>query len=241
MSSGGLLGRSVTATPALWAVLGSFGASAPVATAAEPSPCFDVEAGFDRPLHEPIAYLGSEDTSLHGDRPDGTHWAATRAVLDLPARVLLEKLRDHRNVKDMSRTVLTARRFEHPDYLELCHVDVDVTVKALFVKLHLRWTEEWAYRLLAGSPERPELVVANYQKIAGTNHIRHQCGSYVIRRIDDDRSDLFMYEEIRARRRSSEDTRDMHRGILRNIREDLWPLETAPDGEPALHVLTTAQ
>jgi len=235
------LGHSATATPALWLILGGIGLSVPAATAAEQRFCFDVETGFDRPLHEPIALSGSGDTSLHGERADGTQWAATRAVLDLPARALLEKLRDHRNVKDMSRTVLAARRFEHPDYLELCHVDVDVTVKALFIKLHLRWTEEWAYRLLAGSTERPELVVANYQKIAGTNHIRHQCGSYVIRRIDEDRSDLFMYEEIRARRRSSEDTRDMHRGILRNIREDVWPLEPGPDREPALHVLTTAQ
>jgi hypothetical protein len=229
------MGRAVATT---LAVLGSVSVPLPLA-AVEPGPCFDVAAGFDRPLHEPIALGGSGDRSLHGERPDGTHWAATRAVVDLPAGALLGKLRDHRNVKDMSRTVLEARRLPDPDYLELCHVDVDVTVKALFVSLHVRWTEEWAYRLLAGSPERPDLVVANYQKIAGTKHIVHQCGSYVIRRIDADRSDLFMYEEIRARRRSAEDTRNMHLGILRNIREDLWPLET--DREPAHHVLLTAQ
>jgi len=42
------LGRSVTATPALWAILGGVGLSVPAATAAEPSLCFDVEAGFEK-------------------------------------------------------------------------------------------------------------------------------------------------------------------------------------------------
>ena len=206
------------------------------AAASEPTPaaCFDVEAGFDGPLREPIP-MGAGDVSIHGTRPDGIDWAATRAIVDRPAWQVLAKLRDHRNVKDMDRTELQARRFEKPGYLEVCHLDVDVTVRALFVKLHVKWTEEWAYRLLEGSPAHPRLVVANYQKIAGTKHIRHHCGSYVIRALDDGRTDLFMYEEVSAKRRSSKDTSDMHRGILRNIREETWPLLAEQGGPPALH------
>ena len=199
------------------------------------SSCFDVAAGFEAPLREPIPLGEGGDVSIHGRRPDGIDWAATRAIVDLPAGRVLASLRDHRNVKDMSRTVLQARRQEQPGYLEVCHLDIDVTVRAIFLKLHVRWTEEWAYRLLRGSAERPEVALVNYQKIAGTKHIRHQCGSYLIRSLGDSRTDLFMYEEISARRRSSKDTSDMHCGILRNIREGIWPLESG-GALPVLHV-----
>jgi hypothetical protein len=52
--------------------------------------------------------------------------------------------------------------------------------------------------------------------------VRHQCGSHLLRRLGPGRTDLFLYDEIDARRRSAEDTRDMQRGILRNIRENLF-------------------
>jgi hypothetical protein len=61
--------------------------------------------------------------------------------------------------------------------------------------------------------------VVSYQKIAGSGHIERQCGSYVLQARDDGTTDLSMYEEVKADRRSAEDTRDMHRGILRNLRQ----------------------
>jgi len=187
--------------------------------------CFDVAEGFSHPLFEPMAFHGAELRVEYGERPDGTAWAATRAIVHLPPEVVVAKILDHRNIKDMKTTKLSSRSLESAEYLDLRHVEVDVTVKAALLKLHVRWTEEWAYELVEGSPEVPRVMVANYQKIAGTHHIQHQCGSYVVRRLGPDRTDLFMYEEVRATRRSAEDTSRMHQRILTNIREDLWPVD----------------
>jgi len=197
--------------------------TAPAAAGAPASgPCFDVERGFDAPLREPLERDGEGDRSEFGTRPDGIDWAATRAVVDLPLRALLGKLLDARNLKAMEKTRLVIRERVHPDYLALRRIDVTVRVKALFVGFDVGWTEEWAWRLLEGSRDRPVAVLGNYQKVEGTGHIRHQCGSYLLRRLDAGRTDLFLYEEIDAKRRSAKDTRDMQRGILRNIREDLY-------------------
>jgi len=190
--------------------------------AAGPGPCFDVSRGFDAPLHPPVSLLPGRDHSEHGTRPDGVDWAATRAVVELPTRRLLDKLLDPRNLKAMDKTRLVVREREHPGYLALRRIDVVVRARALFVGFDVSWTEEWAWRVLAGSPEEPQRVLGNYQKVAGTRHIRHECGSYLLEQIDSGRTDLFLYEETAAKRRSSKDTRDMHRGILRNIRQDLY-------------------
>src|SRR6185295_3486254 len=96
--------------------------------------------------------------------------------------------------------------------------DVVVTLRALFVKVKVAWTEEWGYSLVEGTREAPRKIVVSYQKIAGTRHIEHQCGSYVLQAHDQATTDLSLYEEIKADRRSAEDTRDMHAGILRNLR-----------------------
>jgi hypothetical protein len=182
-----------------------------------------VSRGFEEPLRAPPRLReDGGDHAEYGTRPDGVDWAATRAVIELPIRALLDKLLDTRNLKAMEKTRLVIREREHPGYLALRRIDVDVRVKALLIGFDVRWTEEWAWRVLKGSPEAPERVLGNYQKIAGTGHIRHQCGSYLLRRLGPGRTDLFIYDEIDARRRSARDTRDMQRGILRNIRENLF-------------------
>jgi hypothetical protein len=184
--------------------------------------CFDVRRGIRAPLKPPIALLGDGDNSRYGTYRDGTDWASARAVVRMPIGRVLAKLRDHRNLKDMRKTRLVVHHFQEPSYLDLRHVEVEVVVRALLLKRTIRWTEEWAYRLVEGTQESPALVLANYQKIAGTSHIQHQCGSYSVRPFGPDATDLALYEEVRATRRSAEDTRNMHRGILRNLREDRW-------------------
>ena len=202
-------------------------AAAPLAAAEGPAlapsgACFDLRGGFDTPLRTPLEPSGAGDHSEHGTRADGVDWAATRAVVALPIRALLDKLLDPRNLKAMEKTKLVIRERHHPDYLALRRVDVSVRVKTLLVGFTLDWTEEWAWRLLEGTREAPERVLGNYQKVEGTGHIRHQCGSVLLQRLDAGRTDVFLYDEIDARRRSAKDTRDMQRGILANIRDDRY-------------------
>jgi hypothetical protein len=181
-------------------------------------PCFDLRGTVVTPLSTPIALVSGRDNHVFGSYPNGVGWAAGRAVLDVPIESVLARLLDHRNVKDMTKTTLRTTVVERPEYLAFHLVDIVVTVKALFVKIALPWTEAWAFRLVDGSSQSPRRIVVSYQKVAGTGHIERQCGSYVLQAREDGTTDLSLYDEVKASRRKPEDTRNMHRGILRNLR-----------------------
>lgn len=187
--------------------------------AVEPAPpCFDFAQKILDPLRPPLPRIEGRDNSAFGTYPNGIDWAAGRALVEMPIAALYAKLLDHRNVKDMKKTTLSVTALERPGYLDFHQVDVVVTLRALFIKVKVAWTEEWGYSLVEGTREAPRKIVVSYQKIDGTRHIEHQCGSYVLQAQGEATTDLSLYEEIKADRRSAEDTRDMHAGILRNLR-----------------------
>jgi hypothetical protein len=181
-------------------------------------PCFDFDQRVVEPLRPLLAPPEGGDRSAFGDDPGGIAWAARRTVLDMPIDTVYSKLLDHRNVKDMRKTTLSTTAVERPGYLQFRLVDVVVSVRALFIRMKLAWTEAWAYSLADGTEADPRTIVISYQKVAGTHHIKRQCGSYVLQARDDGTTDLSLYEEVKAERRSARDTRDMHIGILRNLR-----------------------
>lgn len=181
-------------------------------------PCFDFRGTVVESLTAPVPLLPGRDNHVFGTYPSGVTWAAGRAVLDMPIESVYAGLLDHRNVKDMTRTTLSTTVVERPGYMAFHLVDVVVTLRALFLKMNVPWTEAWGYSLVEGTMEAPRRIVVSYQKVAGTNHIQRQCGSYVLQARDDGTTDLSLYEEVKAARRSAKDTRDMHRGILRNLR-----------------------
>ena len=187
--------------------------------AAEPAgPCFDFRQAVVEPLIPPIPLLDGRDNHTFGTYPTGIKWASARAVLEMPIEETYARLLDHRNVKDMKKTTLTTTVVERPDYMAFHLVDIVVRLRLLLMKMDLPWREEWAYSLTEGTPKAPRRIVVSYQKVAGTTHIKRQCGSYVLEARDDGTTDLSVYEEIKAARRSARDTRDMHKGIIRNLR-----------------------
>ena len=191
----------------------AFGASTDV-----PPKCFDFATTVVEPLHPPLEIVPGRDNSVFGTHPNGVDWAATRARMGMPLGELYAKLKDHRNHKDMRRTAITTTDVERPGYLDFQRVDIVVSIRALFFKAKIAWTEEWGFALLEGTAEAPRRILASYQKVAGTGHLRHQCGSYVLQAGDDGTSDLSMYDEVIADRRDAEDTRNMQAGILRSLR-----------------------
>jgi hypothetical protein len=193
--------------------LAAFGESA------EPRrPCFDFTEKIDEPLQPPIPMIAGQDNSAYGKYPNGVDWASGRALLAMPIGTLYAKLLDHRNLKDMKKTTIATTVLERAGYLQFHHVDIVVSLRALFLRLKVAWTEEWGYSLVEGTRDAPRKIVASYQKLGGTRHLKHQCGSYVLQAVDDATTDLSLYEEVVADRRSAEDTRDMQAGILRNLR-----------------------
>ena len=213
----------------------ALGLGAPGGAAAEPvSPCFDFRHQVVEPLKPPIPLLGGRDNHVYGTYPTGIDWASGRAVLAMPVDEAYARLLDHRNVKDMAKTTLRTTVLERPGYIAFHRVDVVVRLRFLLLKMDLPWTEEWAYSLTAGTPAAPRRIVVSYQKVAGTTHIKRQCGSYVLEERDDGTTDLSMYEEVKADRRSARDTSAMHRGILANLRKPRRPTE---GGRPEAHAV----
>jgi hypothetical protein len=202
---------------ALAVVLG-LGATSRVGAAELAGPCFDFRQKVVEPLIPPIPLLDGRDNHVFGTYPTGIRWASARVVLEMPVEETYARLLDHRNVKDMKKTTLTTTVLDRPGYLAFHLVDVVVRLRLLLLKMDLPWTEEWAYSLTEGTPRAPRRIVVSYQKVAGTTHIKRQCGSYVLEARDDATTDLSLYEEVKADRRSARDTRDMHRGIVRNLR-----------------------
>ncbi len=183
-----------------------------------PPPCFDFTAKIVDPLRTPIPMIAGRDNSLFGTYPNGIDWAAGRALVDMPIGAVYAKLLDHRNVKNMTKTMLSTTMLERPGYLAFHRVDIAVFLGALFFRVKIAWAEEWAYSLVDGTREDPHRIMVSYQKIGGTRYLKHLCGSYVLQAHDAATTDLSLYDEVVARRRSAEDTRDMQAGILGNIR-----------------------
>lgn len=181
------------------------------------SACFDFSRPIVEPLRPPIPLVEGRDNSAHGTYENGVDWAATRTVLPMSIRSVYAQVLDHRNVKDMKKTTLTTKVLERPGFLQFDLVDVVVTLRVLLVKVKVAWTEAWGYTLVEGTESDPLKIVVSYQKVAGTGHIQRQCGSYVLE-ARGAATDISMYEEIKAARRSARDTRDMHAGILANLR-----------------------
>jgi len=180
--------------------------------------CFDFDQRIVEPLRPPLPPLEGRDNVAFGTYPNGMIWAARRTVLPMPIDVVYAKLLDHDNVKDMKKTTLTTKVIERPGYLQFHLVDVVVTIRALFFKTKVAWTEAWGYTLVEGTEAQPLKIVISYQKVGGTQYIKKQCGSYVLQARDEAATDISMYEEVKASHRSAKDTRDMHAGILKTLR-----------------------
>lgn len=181
--------------------------------------CFN----FSRPIVEPLGpevppSIDGRDVHVFGTRPDGVDWAAGRATLDLPIGTVYQRILEHESLKDMRKTTLVRTAEERPGYLAFQFVDVAVRVRAILFKMKVTWREAWGFVVAKGSAEAPERIVASYEKVAGTKHINHQCGSYIMDAKGGSTTELSFYEEIKAARRSAEDTRNMHAGILKNLR-----------------------
>ena len=133
--------------------------------------CFDFDHKITQPLREPLPLVEGRDNSDFGTYANGIDWAAGRAVLQMPIASAYAKLLDHQNVKDMEKTTLSTTVLARPGYLQFHLVDVVVTLRALFVKMKVAWTEAWGYALVEGKEDDPRKIVISYQKVAGTRHL----------------------------------------------------------------------
>ena len=173
--------------------------------------CFDLS----RP-NQTLLRPRSETEPFGLDEPSGFAWAKSEGVIEKPISTVLKLLLNPMTTRDPEITKLTVSEIKVPGAL---HKDlIHVRVKPIFF-LTLEWDEEWLYTLKAGTPETPKSVVIAYQKINGTSHIEHFCGTILLERISEARTGISQVEEIKADRRSPKDVYQGLLGTLRTLRE----------------------
>ena len=188
------------------------------AQAGAPSQCFDLaRAESIKPLSSPIPFSAASrpDTIASGPNPQGGGWGAARAVLAMPIGEVLRLLMDQTTLKDPKDAELAVRHESHPGLAEF--ESVDITIHP-FPLISLHWTENWAYRVITGTPDAPREALIAYQKISGTDHIRHFCGNIWLKSEGAGKTDFAVYEETDATRRSAEAIAQGHLGTLRTLR-----------------------
>ncbi len=178
--------------------------------------CFDLSKRVTAPLMSPIPLDETMDTSTSGEREGPVKWGAVRGIIQKPLSQVLKKLLDPRIIKGPDHKGVKVVSAERPGYLSF--QELEMTIRPLpFISIS--WKEMWGYVLLEGSQVSPKAVLVSYQKTEGTSHIDRFCGSILVRAVDDKRTDLFFYEEIKSARRSKEDIVDGHYGTLAALRK----------------------
>lgn len=178
--------------------------------------CFDFGSKVTLSLPQPIDSLQAGDVSRSGHLPTNGVWGAARGVVAKPIKEVFEKFLDPSTVKDPQTQKLEVQNLPKPHFKAFKRVKVTINPLRIFTA---SWTEDWAYMIEEGNDESPKVIRILYQKIEGTSHIEHLCGSIMLREIKAGITDVSLYEEVKATRRSAEDTARGHLGTLSTLRK----------------------
>lgn len=184
-----------------------------------PQGCFDFSRTINEPLRlvKELQLLKDGDTQSTGEVSNlpGVHWGAVRGKVSKSVDSLVRLLEDHNTTK--SPKIEEMKVHEIPDEHYFGRNTVEFHLNP-FPLIHIEWKEEWAYYVAQDSNHAPESAVISYQKVEGTSHIEHLCGSIVLKRITPTVTDVYQYEEVKASRRSPEDTVAGLQGTLKTLR-----------------------
>jgi hypothetical protein len=155
-------------------------------------PCFDFSKRVEVPLRPTVA-LGAGGAEV-GDsgKEKAFVWARLHGVVKRPIEKVLAFLSDPQNMRDPELAELVVTPAATGPFL--AHYTAHSLVKP-FPFVRVEWTDEWAFTLLDGTAARPATVLVAYQKVEGTSHIAHYCGSLVLKRVDDGTTDVAQAEE----------------------------------------------
>ena len=168
--------------------------------------CFDFSTRITDPLHNPT------NSDQSGKLPQGRDWAAVRGTVHPSIETILKDLVAHGTTKSSRVNKMEIKDLKDPHYLakQEVHFEVDP-----FPFVTVKWTEMWAFAVTNAAADHLVRVVVSYEKTEGTSHIEHLCGNYVLDRLPDGQTDVFIYEEAKATGRNEKDTLDGLRGISR--------------------------
>jgi hypothetical protein len=188
---------------------------AAVQAADSAKPCFDFSTKVTTPLKAPPEkYEAGKDLS-ESHATEKTDIAQISGVVEKPILEIYQKLLDPKTLRNDEHTEIKTKETESKDYLK--RITQSIKIKPVFF-LTLEWNEEWVYAVKDGTAEAPKTMVISFEKTAGTSHIQHECGSYVLKALSPTSTGVFIYEEMKADRRDAKDLLNDITGTLRTLR-----------------------
>ena len=183
----------------LWVITLSWALCTGAAHAEIPaSGCFD----FSAPP-APLQNAERSRTEDAGRLDSGSVWAKQEKLLDRPIGDILSDLEKHQLTKSSKVDEMTIQ--SSPDPRSIARQTIEFKVHP-FLFVVVEWKEDWVFRVLKGNSADPLQIWVGYQKTEGTSHIDHLCGSYILTRKSPNQTDVSLIEEVKASRRSLEDT-----------------------------------
>lgn len=204
-------------TLVLVVIIGSF----PSIDSCAASGCFDFSKPITNVLRparntSKIEQSGKVSPSESPSKSKDEYWATVQGPVSAPLKSIYAFLSDRNSTKSSRVDEMHVDIEQDPQFLlkQVVHNEVDP-----FPFITVKWSEEWAFSLLEGTPEDPKKILISYEKIEGTSHIKHLCGNILITsELDASKSHVFLYEEAEATGRSQDDTLKGLKGTLEAIR-----------------------
>jgi hypothetical protein len=190
-------------------IIGSF----PSTQSRAASGCFD----FSKSITEVVRPARKTAKAEASGRVSGDeYWAVVQGDVPSSVKRIYTFLSDRNSTKSSRVDEMHVDIETDPNFLlkQVVHSEVDP-----FPFVTVKWTDEWGFSLLEGTPDNPKKILISYEKIEGTTHIKHLCGNIEISaESDGSKSHVFLYEEAEATGRSQEDTLKGLKGTLESIR-----------------------
>ena len=151
-----------------------------------------------------------------GTLPEGGFFAALRTEVEFDAAAVANQLWDPANLKNPSNTRVRLTELPSEGRTGLRARKVDVNVRP-FLFVNLDWEERWERRELRPGPG----YRIEYRKVSGEDRLRHFCGWMEVRAVAGGRSEVTLFEEIDAPRRSAAEVAAGHVGTIRMLSKNL--------------------
>ncbi len=189
------------------------------AYASEPSSlCFDFKNPVKQPMIKPIKSGGKKDSTA-GEKFSDEHlgeWGAARGVVEKSVYEVYQAILDPFTIKDPDKAQVTLTQENRNGFNAFQIREIKISP---FPLINIEWIEQWAFVITKGKDLDPREMVISYQKSEGTSHIKSLCGSIVLKQIGKQKTDVFLYEQMKAARRNFKDIIDGHLGTLRTLRK----------------------
>ena len=186
-----------------------------------PRHCFDFEKKIDSPVplldQKPIPPSSEWEKGISAlGKTNEIDWAYTSGTVKKPVSAIYQKLLDPKTIRGEKGPKVEMKELKSQNFMKL--FEESINAKPTFF-ISLDWIEKWAYRLKEGTEKDPKEIQIFYEKMSGTNFIDHFCGNILLKALSPDSTSVFLYEEIKASHRDSEDVLKGITGTLNTLRK----------------------